>query len=100
MADKLESRGMAEGSDEPSLDIARLQSVVRSFEADADLRWFLREFLTQCSLLPPASIFHHDPITHAYNAGLQAAAMQLLGMLDKVEPAFWPRLQLEHLDAS
>ena len=100
MAHQLSEGKAPDGSDESQLSHERLSAAVRSFEADPNLRWFLREWLGFCGLLPQASIFSPDATMHAYNAGVQAAGLRLLETLAQVEPNLWPMLQMEHNDAS
>jgi len=80
---------------------ARLQFAVRAIEKDPNLRFFLRQFLTFCNVLPPSSVYHPEDRQNAYNQGVQAAGFELSRMLTSAAPLLWPALLLEEMtDAS
>ena len=76
---------------------AKLAFAVSSIARDENLRFFFREFLHTCSVLPPASVYDPDPRQNAYNQGFQAAGFELSQMLTSVDPLLWSTLLNEEL---
>ena len=83
-------------TEELSLE-AHLQFAVRELLESPHLRVFARQFLSFCSVAPPASVFTLDPLQNAYNQGVQAAGMEFAAILTSVEPRSVPTLMLEEL---
>ena len=91
---------MAENSipekEEVSLE-THLQFAVRLIEANEHLRELVKHFLGLTGVLPPNSVFDHEPIQNAYNQGFQAAGLAFADILTSVAPRIVPTLMLEEL---
>jgi len=92
---------MAQPSDqlesEELTDKARLEFAVREIEASPYLRFFVRQFLSFCHVLPPASVYDVDPRQNAKNQGVQEAGFEFCNMLTSAAPHLVPALMLEEL---
>lgn len=76
---------------------ARIALAVRAVERDEHLRFFLRRFLSTCGVLPQQSVFTTDQLQNAFDQGMQAAGLHLVGMLSSSNKLLWPQLQLEEM---
>lgn len=72
-----------------------LQQAVRLIASHPELRLFIRRYLSSCGLLPLASPFSADPLEMARRSGHIQAGLNLLEMLNAVDPLLWPALQIE-----
>lgn len=73
---------------------SRLALAVQTIAQNADLRLFVRDFLSYCHTLFPSDLYDRDPIQTAYNQGVHAAGVEFARRLASV-PGLWPTLLLE-----
>jgi len=76
---------------------AHIEFAVREIEASPHLRFFVRDFLRFCHVLPPSSVYDVDPRQNAKNQGVQEAGLEFCNMLTSAAPHIVPALMLEEL---
>ena len=88
--------GEEQGEDKLTRE-AHIEFAVREIEASPHLRFFVREFLRLCHVLPPSSVYDVDPRQNAKNQGVQEAGLEFCNMLTSAAPHIVPALLFEEL---